>query len=155
MITLENLLKSQTEMFQNCQQLAREKGADYNRTQQEKGDTLFNLRVAHLLGLVDSPAQSVMVRILDKVMRMVSLTGADPQVKSETIRDTALDIINYATYWVLLKEEEDPPKKCCSTNIPEEVKSGKIWLQDKDTFPTNAEQMFPNYKKYSHIKQED
>jgi len=59
-----------------------------------------------MLGLVNSPAKSVMIRILDKVMRMISLTDHDAVIKSESIQDTVEDLINYSTYWLQFKEEE-------------------------------------------------
>jgi len=106
MLSKEQVLKRQSEIFQNCQRLVEQKGSDYNRQQQNSGDTLFNLRVAYMLGVVDSPAKSVMIRILDKVMRMVSLTDHDAVIKQESIQDTVEDIINYSTYWLQFKEEE-------------------------------------------------
>jgi len=106
MLSKEQVLKRQTEIFQNCQRLVEQKGSDYNRQQQNSGDTLFNLRVAYMLGVVESPAKSVMIRILDKVMRMVSLTDHDAVIKKESIQDTVEDIINYSTYWLQFKEEE-------------------------------------------------
>jgi len=47
-----------------------------------------------------------MIRILDKVMRMISLTDHDAVIKSESIQDTVEDLINYSTYWLQFKEEE-------------------------------------------------
>jgi len=47
-----------------------------------------------------------MIRILDTVMRMVSLTDHDAVIKQESIQDTVEDIINYSTYWLQFKEEE-------------------------------------------------
>lgn len=46
----------------------------------------------------------VVVRMLDKQMRLMSLTkpGHETQVKDESLRDTLMDMINYATYAVSL-----------------------------------------------------
>ena len=85
--------------------LVEQKGHDYNFKQQKEGDTLHNLRVASILGVVDSPSRSVLIRILDKVQRIISLNETDPQVKGESIRDTVLDLHNYVDYWYIFKME--------------------------------------------------
>jgi len=85
------------------------KGSDYNRKQQNDGDTLFNLTVAKQLGIVDSVTQSILVRISDKLMRLVSLTSnprENPAVKTERVQDTIEDTINYLVY-LYCKYEED------------------------------------------------
>ena len=48
--------------------------------------------------------RGISTRLVDKVLRIASLTspGVSSQVKSESIRDTLLDVINYATYGVAL-----------------------------------------------------
>lgn len=105
MITVDQILAIRKELYDMSTAVITTKGHDYNRQQQESGDTLFNLRVASLLGVVDSPAKSVMVRMIDKVMRMISLTDADPAVKGESITDTVADLHNYADYWLAFKRE--------------------------------------------------
>jgi hypothetical protein len=113
MITLEQVYKTQDELFKQARNIIEKKGHDYNRSQQEKGDTLFNMRVAKLLGIVDSDTQSVLVRLSDKFMRLNSLTK-DPKVsvsvKDESVRDTIVDVMNYVTYLYLFYEEEKNSK---------------------------------------------
>lgn len=95
-------------MFETSLDLVRRKGADYNRDQQEAGDTLFNLRVCELLGIVDTVEQGILVRLSDKLMRLISLTkepGREAEVTNEKVRDTALDVHNYVDYLVLLYEK--------------------------------------------------
>jgi hypothetical protein len=50
--------------------------------------------------------RGVVVRMLDKQMRLLSLTnpGHESAVKDESLRDTLKDMINYATYAVSLLE---------------------------------------------------
>lgn len=50
--------------------------------------------------------RGVVTRMLDKQMRLLSLTsqGFNPMVTSESLIDTAMDMINYATYLVALLE---------------------------------------------------
>lgn len=85
----------------------------------------------------------VVVRMLDKILRLMSLCipGFQAQVKDESIRDTLKDIINYATYavsvmdhtWgkepvaialdslqgqeIFLNWKKDPPKKDTSNLV--------------------------------------
>lgn len=50
--------------------------------------------------------KGISVRLVDKVLRIASLTspGIYQQVTDESIRDTLLDVINYATYGVALMD---------------------------------------------------
>jgi hypothetical protein len=50
--------------------------------------------------------RGVVIRMLDKQMRLLSLTsdGFEPMVSDESLKDTAMDQINYATYLVSLLE---------------------------------------------------
>ena len=100
-------------MFEESLALVEKKGADYNRDQQQTGDTLFNLRVAAILGIVPNPTSSVLVRLTDKLMRLISLTK-DPQrslaVKDESVLDTVRDVHNYVDYLALLYLEERSKK---------------------------------------------
>ena len=100
-VSLEQVLAVKAKLFAQSNALVQSKGADYNRRQQQGGDTLFNLRVAKLLGIVDSETQSVLVRLSDKLMRLSSLCrdpAAVPAVKDESVRDTIVDVFNYAAY---------------------------------------------------------
>lgn len=83
------------------------KGADYNRDQQEQGDTLFNLKVCELLGVVPSTEEGILVRLSDKFMRLISLTkpGRNAAVKEESVLDTIDDIHNYADYLGLIWQQ--------------------------------------------------
>jgi hypothetical protein len=89
--------------------MVEKKGADYNRKQQKDGDTLYNLSVAKQLDIVDTVTKSILVRISDKMMRLISLTG-DPtvhaEVKDEKVSDTIEDTINYLVYLYCKYQEE-------------------------------------------------
>ena len=89
--------------------MVEKKGADYNRKQQKDGDTLYNLSVAKQLDIVDTVTKSILVRLSDKMMRLVSLTG-DPkvhaEVKDEKVSDTIEDSINYLVYLYCKYQEE-------------------------------------------------
>ena len=98
MTTLKKVLSEHKRLTQNAYDMVEKKGADYNRKQQLTGDTLFNLTVAHQLGIVDSTTKSILVRISDKIMRLISLTGNPKEIaeiKEERISETIEDTINY------------------------------------------------------------
>ena len=94
----------------NAYDMIEKKGADYNRQQQNGGDTLYNLTVSTVLGSTDTTTQSILVRISDKLMRLVSLTK-DPstisEVKDESVQDTIEDTINYLVYLYCKYEESN------------------------------------------------
>lgn len=81
--------------------LVEKKGHDYNRTQQNNGDTLYNLVAPTHDGITETMTQPILVRIDDKWHRLVSLTK-DPKVEakieSEKVEDTIVDMINYLVY---------------------------------------------------------
>jgi len=111
MVTLEQVLAKHTEVCEQARSLIEKKGHDYNREQQEQkgGDTLFNLTVAKILGIVKTTTQSILVRIGDKFMRLVSLTkdpSVNAKVADETVWETIRDNINYLIYLGIKYEEE-------------------------------------------------
>lgn len=109
MATLEHVIKIHKELCDEARAIIEKKGHDYNRQQQHTGESLFNLKVAKLLGIVDTDTQSILVRMSDKMMRLISLTK-DPSVvasvKDESIRDTIRDLINYSSYLYIVYLEE-------------------------------------------------
>lgn len=122
MPSLERVLTFSEEMYKSSTELIARKGHDYNRQQQNSGDTLFNLRVAELLGVVPTAEQGILVRLSDKLMRLISLTapGVEAQVKDESVLDTVRDIHNYANYlallWVERKEAAAQAEMSAKTN---------------------------------------
>lgn len=99
-ISKEELLEYRAGLFKKLDGVLVAKGNDYNSEQQESGDTLFNLRVSAILGITKTPIDGILVRLSDKLMRLVSLTrpAAVQKVKDESIEDTIGDAINYLTY---------------------------------------------------------
>jgi CheY-specific phosphatase CheX len=115
MPSLEAVKEFRTEMFKSSMSLIDKKGADYNREQQLAGDTLFNLKVAEILGIVSTTERGILVRLSDKFMRLISLMnpGVEAAVKDESVRDTVRDIHNYVDYALMIWEERrrDQPKQ--------------------------------------------
>jgi hypothetical protein len=107
MPSLEMVKKFRNDMFDSSMALIEQKGADYNRDQQLSGDTLFNLKVAAILGIVPTAERGILVRLSDKFMRLISLMqpGVIPAVHNESLHDTVRDIHNYLDYALLLWEE--------------------------------------------------
>ncbi|MBS1586965.1 MAG: hypothetical protein JSS82_15630 [Bacteroidetes bacterium] len=104
--TLEAVTELHKSLCAEALSLVEKKGADYNRSEQQNGDTLANLKMSAKLGLVETPAHGVLVRLLDKLMRLKSLCkpGEKPANVDEKVRDTVVDVINYAVYVYALSE---------------------------------------------------
>jgi len=107
--TLEHVIDVHKQMCDEARSIIETKGHDYNREQQLTGNTLFNLTVCCILGIVKTTTQGILVRCSDKFMRLISLTK-DPKVvshvKDESIRDTVKDLINYLVYLYIVYLEE-------------------------------------------------
>jgi hypothetical protein len=103
--TVEDVLKFRRERFESSMALVAQKGHDYNREQQDGGDTLFNMRACEALGIADSAEQGILVRLSDKLMRLISLTkdpSVSPQVKDESVMATVDDVHNYVDYLAMI-----------------------------------------------------
>lgn len=103
MLSVEDVIAVRDEMYARSVDLIKKKGQDYNS--QVSRDTLFNLRVAAILGVVDSPERGILVRLSDKFCRLISLIATD-KPNFESFEDTVLDIHNYIDYIVALRREK-------------------------------------------------
>lgn len=112
MPSLEEVLAFRKQLHDDSTALIAKKGHDYNRTQQLAGDTLFNLKVAELLGIVPTAERGILVRLSDKFMRLISLMepGVEASVSGESVRDTVIDLHNYSAYALQLWEERRQAK---------------------------------------------
>lgn len=124
MPSLQEVLDFRKTMYDRSMSLVAKKGADYNRDQQANGgDTLFNIRVAELMGIVPTAERGILVRLSDKFMRLVSLVHPDrtPAVADESVLDTIADIHNYVDYLAMLHTERCTVKKAgqCPNKIAE------------------------------------
>lgn len=112
MPSLSEVLQFREDMHKKSMALIEKKGADYNRDQQQEGNTLFNLHVCELLGIVESTEEGILVRLSDKFMRLISLTkpGREAAVKDESVLDTVVDVHNYIDYlaltWLLRRKND-------------------------------------------------
>lgn len=101
---LERLLEIKKRIWEQCDHLTVIKGMGYGTDD----DTLFNLRLVEYLG-VSTAVEGAYVRMLDKVSRCARmlklLKEGDKPPSEEGIKDTILDLINYAAYiYALLVE---------------------------------------------------
>lgn len=111
--TLEEVTAFRKSMFDKSMSLVQKKGADYNRDKQQQGDTLFNIRVAEVLGIVPTAERGILVRLSDKFMRLISLVhpDRDPAVTDESVLDTVADIHNYVDYLALMHQKRKSEKE--------------------------------------------
>ena len=104
-ITVAEVRAFRQERYEASLALVEKKGHDYNRQQQNGGDTLFNLRVCELLGIVETTEAGILTRLSDKLMRLVSLTaapGVEAAVSDEPVMATVDDVHNYVDYLALV-----------------------------------------------------
>lgn len=85
----QSLAQKMQYVFDECTALAAKKNNDYSG-----GRKIDNIALTGTHG--------VGVRLMDKVCRVLSLHEVESLVKTESLRDTALDIVNYACFLVLL-----------------------------------------------------
>lgn len=106
-ISKESLIAMRKRLNEKADSLLLAKGNDYNAQQQDAGDTLFNLRICAILGIVPSPVDGILVRMSDKLARLVSLTRPTTvqKVKDESLEDTIVDLRNYADYLLAMVKE--------------------------------------------------
>ena len=66
MTTLKKVHEEHISLCQKAYDIVEQKGHDYNRTQQNNGDTLFNLVAPTHDGITTTMTQPILVRISDK-----------------------------------------------------------------------------------------
>jgi len=104
MLTPEEALQIQLQLFSHALDILHKKRVDYSGTE----DPFRNLRLAGNLGV--HPVKGVMVRLSDKVSRVCSLVDQhkDGGEVGEKLEDTLADILNYTGIAVGLLCEEYP-----------------------------------------------
>lgn len=88
-MTREELMSLHDEMCAKGKSLMTAKNADYS-----KSTALGNFFVAEALQAC-SAENGIIVRMSDKLSRIVSILEKGNQVKDESVQDTLVDIINY------------------------------------------------------------
>ena len=111
--TLKKVHDEHNRLCKKAYDLVEQKGHDYNRTQQNDGDTLYNLVAPTHDGITDTVTQPILVRISDKWHRLISLTkdtNVNPKITGEKVEDTVVDMINYLVYLKVKYDEERKTK---------------------------------------------
>ena len=99
--------KDQTEKFNQLLDEIKKIHADKNHDYATNEDSLSNLKLCKTLIGIPSWV-GVVVRILDKVSRVAEFARkGELKVKSESIKDSLIDLSVYSLLAVLLLEEED------------------------------------------------
>ena len=88
----QEFLSSLETTFKECLETARRKNADYSKV----GDPFANFKNVEILGIC-SVETGILTRMTDKMARISNLTKQEAQVKDESIKDTLMDLINYAS----------------------------------------------------------
>ena len=102
-MTKDDFLRSVETTFKEALALVRKKNADYTGG---STDPFANFRTAEIAGV--DPRRAVLLRLLEKVRRVSSLLGADPQVEDEPIGATLIDIVNLAALLRVWCDESRP-----------------------------------------------
>lgn len=96
----EAFLKLHEACCADARELCSRKSGDYA----DDGDALRNLRMCEALGLA-TVEQGILVRLTDKLSRLANLMTRDAKVVDESVRDTVLDIVNYALLFLAADAE--------------------------------------------------
>lgn len=156
MPSLSEVLKFRQIRFEKSYALIEKKGADYNRDQQQNGDTLFNLKVAELLGIVPSTEEGILVRLSDKFMRLISLTkpGREAAVASESVLDTIDDIHNYVDYLGLIWLQRRATLGATTANIGKQAQGLTPGMPDVNRATVDAAGTLPYLGKLSQSRED-
>jgi hypothetical protein len=86
----KELYELHEELCEKAHEIIKKKNEDYS-----KGSALANFYVCEALQAA-SPVNGIVVRLSDKISRIVSITEKGSQVEDESIEDTIIDMINYS-----------------------------------------------------------
>lgn len=103
MVTVEEVQKIQAHLFLRARALVESKGHDYSG--HDDKDTFFNLRLVERIGLIPT-GEGILVRLCDKISRLISFSK-QKDFRHESLEDTVVDIINYATYFYIVQTENN------------------------------------------------
>lgn len=104
-VTRERLIQLHAELTTRARDLMQRKNEDYANA----GDAFGNLRNCETMG-VASMSRGILIRMTDKMQRLVNLLERPPSVTDEGFADTVLDIINYAVLLEAARQDRCPPE---------------------------------------------
>ena len=95
----QDLLDLHRALTNEANSLMEKKNKDYGL----EDDPFLNFRSAQVVGV--EVERGILVRLLDKLSRAGNLISKEPSVVNESMRDTVLDIINYAILFYAVNNE--------------------------------------------------
>lgn len=96
------LLEYAKKQYTHSINLIRSKSAEYAKPDT---DAFANFRFSEMMGL--NPKKAVLLRILDKIARVVNIVDKNPQdIKHEGLTDNICDLCNYQIILAAMVEEE-------------------------------------------------
>ena len=87
----EDYLREIRSVFEQCYKITEKKGKDYAKDD----DVFYNFKMCELFG-VCSAEEGIVVRMTDKLSRIINLLRKTNDVEDERIEDTLMDLINYS-----------------------------------------------------------
>lgn len=115
-MTREELFELHTQMCGTALEIMKRKNADYS-----KDGPLDNFYVCDAMRAA-SPLNGIVVRMGDKLSRVVSVAEKGAQVKDESLRDTLIDLINYAVLAAAVLQAQKDTGGTVSRKLPEGTK---------------------------------
>lgn len=100
MATIEERLALLDRLHSYERDLMAKKSHDYSGA----ADCNRNIKACEVMGVCDAQT-GVLVRMFDKLQRLISLKNTAAKVKDESLRDTLHDLRNYAAIYIHLMEE--------------------------------------------------
>lgn len=105
MSTIQERLELLDKLHLSERDLMARKANDYSG----KEDCNKNIKACEVLGICDAKT-GLLIRMMDKMQRLITLSKTASQVKSESLTDTLSDLRNYAAIFAHLLEEEKKEK---------------------------------------------
>jgi len=103
----EDYLKEIKSIFDRCYKITEKKGKDYAK----EHDVFYNFKMCEIFG-VCLAEEGIVVRMTDKLSRIINLLHKKNDVEDERIEDTIMDLINYsAILLVYLKSKQAEARK--------------------------------------------
>lgn len=89
-------------LTEEARRLCSRKNQDYARG----SDPFANFRLCEVMGLAPTTT-GILIRLSDKLRRLASLEQGEAVVRSEKVRDTVIDAINYLVIYTYVRDGSD------------------------------------------------
>lgn len=110
-MTRKQFIEFQRKFYEEANELMMAKNADYSAGTDSEAPAFSNFEIVNSYpALKISPYNGAFIRLLDKISRLSRIINTDSMVKTESIRDTCLDISNYSSIICGILEEKSQLK---------------------------------------------